>query len=323
MVTASQAASSTTAVVQSEMRTRMLRQPGDALSACGSPLSGIEARSPSDQRERPKRKVASHRKVQYFIAALIAIAAAALAAQIQDNGYYTVAERGGRAWLVTPAGSPVLVLALNHVHLISATAPRTDLAPAYVDQRAGQVLSWMQALGFNALGGDADADLWHRGLPYLELLDISHHLQAEQQTPMVDVYAADFAGQVAALAQAACVPRARDPELIGYFSDDGLDWDPSLHAAEMLRYYLKLPLSAPGRQRAMDYLRIRYGSDIRAANRAWGVKARDFLELSTPAPGGEAAFAADAAGFANQVLVRYLQTTADAIHAADPNHLYL
>ncbi|MGH9482486.1 MAG: non-canonical purine NTP pyrophosphatase [Terriglobales bacterium] len=36
------------------------RQLGDALSASGRPLPGIEARPPSDQRERPRQEVASH-----------------------------------------------------------------------------------------------------------------------------------------------------------------------------------------------------------------------------------------------------------------------
>ncbi|MGH9483219.1 MAG: MarR family winged helix-turn-helix transcriptional regulator, partial [Terriglobales bacterium] len=36
------------------------RQPGNALSVGGRPLPGIEARPPSDQRERPRQKVASH-----------------------------------------------------------------------------------------------------------------------------------------------------------------------------------------------------------------------------------------------------------------------
>lgn len=262
-------------------------------------------------------------KLQYSTLALLAVCAGSLAAQNQGNGYYTLAQRDGRAWLVTPAGAAMPLLALNHVHLVSASAPRTDLAPAYIDQRAAQILAGMRSDGFNAFGGDADADLWHRGLPFLELLDLSHHLQAEQQIPVVDVYSDGFAAHVTALAQAACVPRAHDSELIGYFSDDGLDWDPSQHAADVLRYYLQLPLSAPGRQRAMDYLRIRYNSDIRAINKAWGLKARDFLDLSAPAPGHEAAFAVDAAGFGAQVLIRYLQAVADAIHAADPNHIFL
>ncbi|MGH9481312.1 MAG: putative glycoside hydrolase [Terriglobales bacterium] len=41
-------------------RSLLWRQPGDAPSTSGRPLPGIEARPPSDQRERPRQKVASH-----------------------------------------------------------------------------------------------------------------------------------------------------------------------------------------------------------------------------------------------------------------------
>lgn len=278
-------------------------------------------------------------KLQYFIAAAAAMAAicvppwsgrergAAAASQASATDFYHVERLSGRAWLLAPNGSRQLLLGLNHVHLVSASAPRTDLDPAYVDQRSAQILGAMAQLGFNTLGGDADADLWHRGLPYVQSLDLSHHLQADEQTPVVDVYAPGFTERIQALANAACAPRSRDAELIGYFSDDGLAWDPGRpgQAAALLRYYLGLPLSAAGRQRAMDYLRIRYNSNIVPARQAWGVKARDFLELTTPAPtpAAETAFAADASGFARAVFLRYLQAAADAIRAADPNHLFL
>ena len=247
--------------------------------------------------------------------------------QASGDAVYQLTRLNGVSWLVAPNGSRGLLLGLNHVHLVSASAPRTDLAPAYVDQRAAEILAGLRQDGFNALGGDSDADLWHRGLPYVQTLDLSLHLQADQQTPFFDVYAPDFRARVQALAQAACAPRARDPELIGYFSDDGLAWEPSRpgQAVALLRYYLGLPLASAGRRRATDFLRIRYNSDIGAVKRAWGVKARDFLNLTGPGRGAaaQAAFAADAAGFAERVLLRYLGAAAEAIHAADPNHLYL
>ncbi|HVA64263.1 MAG TPA: hypothetical protein VNF74_11105 [Terriglobales bacterium] len=45
---------------QAAQATFSWRQLGDALSASGRPLPGIEARTPSDHRERPRQKVASH-----------------------------------------------------------------------------------------------------------------------------------------------------------------------------------------------------------------------------------------------------------------------
>lgn len=240
----------------------------------------------------------------------------------QGSGFYQVVTRGGVAWLLSPRGTPTLLLGLNHALLITPSAPRTDLAPEYVDQRAAHILAALQAAGFNALGPDADADLWHRGVPYIQTLDLSRHLQAEQQTPLVDVYAPDYTQKLRSLVEIACRPRVRDPDLIGYFSDDGLDWDPASHPTAALSYYLGLPLSAPGRQRAMDFLRDRYHSDVAIFNRTWGVRVKDFLYVAFPAA-PDAAAVHDAAAFADQVLLRYLQSAADAIHAVDPNHLYL
>ncbi|MGH9520836.1 MAG: hypothetical protein ACRD2D_14350, partial [Terriglobales bacterium] len=223
-----------------------------------------------------------------------------------------------------PAGMAQLLFAVNHIRLVTASAPRTDLAPAYVDERTAAIVNGLKQWGFNAFGGDADADIWHRGLPFIESLEISRHLQAVAQTPAFDVYAPTFPAQVEQIVSDACAPRAQDSELIGYISDQGLDWDPVLHPAVVLKFYLSLPLQAPGRQRAMDYLRLRYNDDIRPLNRAWGTRAKDFTELSPPPTAdSNPAFVHDAQPFAEQVLVRYLQTAANAIHQADPNHLYL
>ncbi|MGH9392692.1 MAG: hypothetical protein ACRD1E_00855, partial [Terriglobales bacterium] len=92
----------------------------------------------------------------------LALVAAPRLARAQGSGFYQVATRGGVAWLITPQGAPTLLLGLNRVLLVSASAPRTDLAPGYLDQRAAQLLGALRAAGFNALGPDADADLWHR-----------------------------------------------------------------------------------------------------------------------------------------------------------------
>lgn len=216
------------------------------------------------------------------------------------------------------------MFAVNHIRLVTASAPTTDLAPAYVDARTLAMVNMLKQWGFNAIGGDADADIWHRGLPFIESLDLSRHLQAMAQTAVFDVYAPTFAAQVDQIVTDACAPRAADPELIGYVSDQGLDWDPVRHPATVLAFYLSLPLQAPGRQRAMDFLRLRYDDDVRPLNRAWGTRAKDFTELAPPpSAAANPAFVHDAEPFAEQVLVRYMQAAANAIHQADPNHLYL
>lgn len=250
--------------------------------------------------------------------------ALSLLALAQGSGFYTVAPRHGAMWLITPSGAPQLLFAVNHIRLVTVAAPRTDLAPAYVDQRSAEIIAGLKQSGFNAVGGDADADVWHHGLPYIESLDLSRHLQAVAQTPAIDVYEANFAAQVEEIVANACTPQSNNSDLIGYMSDQGLDWDPVSHPDVVLAYYLSLPLQAPGRQHAMDFLRLRYGDDIRPLNTAWGTRAKDFTDLQPPnSPSSSRAFVKDAQPFGEQVLVRYLQLAANAIRRSDPNHLFL
>jgi hypothetical protein len=271
-------------------------------------------------RQRMGKIQYSGRGVALACAALALTMAFVLSGQ-EGNGFYRLAQRNGAEVVVSPSGVPEKLAALNHVHLVSASAPQPDLSPAYVDQRSQAIIAALRADGFNALGGDTDADIWHRGLPFLEDLDVSGHLQADQQTPAVDVYADTFAPEVASLVSSACAPRAADPDLVGYISDEKLTWDPGENPTAVLAFYLSLPISARGRLRAIDFLRERYHSQIAALNRAWGVKVKDFIYIAPP-PRATPAYTADGAAFAAPVVARYLQVTANAVRAADGHHLF-
>jgi hypothetical protein len=89
----------------------------------------------------------------------------------------------------------------------------------------------------------------------------------------------------------------------------------------MLTMYLELPSTAMGRERAITFLRQRYDDDIRRLNRAWNIKAKDFAGV--PSRAGTDSFQADADEFLGLMASRYFEVCARAIHAADPNHLYL
>jgi agarase len=85
--------------------------------------------------------------------------------------------------------------------------------------------------------------------------------------------------------------------------------------------YLKLPAGAAGRLKAGEFLRERYGNYIGKLNHAWGVSAASFEEL--PATAATEAYKSDAVQFLEIVATRYFGVCGKAIHAADPNHLYL
>jgi hypothetical protein len=268
-------------------------------------------------------------RLQYFtLAAALALGLRAPRAPSLPAaaGAFHLARRGGRAALVTPAGHALWLRALDHVYLYPPGAPAPGLPPAAIDQRGAAILQALRADGFNALGGDADPELWRRGVPFIQSLHLTRLLEGSQGGAMVDVYAPGFAAQVRELAMDACAPQARDAGLIGYLTDDSLPWDPLDHAGAVLAFYLRLPLQAPGRQRALSYLQDLYAGNIRRLDRRWGLRAKSFPDVQAPrhpSAAADQAINADGARFAQDVLVRYLRVAADAVHAADPRHLFL
>ncbi len=260
-------------------------------------------------------------KAQYFTLLAVLIWAILGRAQAPLH-FYRLQQVHGVWWLQSPQGALTIARGLNGIRLITPSAPRTDLAPFYVDQRTAALIVAMRRSGFNVVGSGSDAEMWHRGLPYVESLQLSSQLSAEQQNGVMDVYAPGFASQVQDLVEVAVRPRLRDPSLLGYFSDDGLAWAPNQEPETVLDTYLGLPWSKPGRAAAVDFLRLRYASNIVALRRSWGVKANDFT-TAVPPPRATAAYRADAAGFAAQVLARYLGMVTAAIHRDDPRHLFL
>ncbi len=247
-------------------------------------------------------------------------------------GYFRVEERDGIWWVIDPSGSPTLSIGVDNIAYegdrIRGTGPSPYLAAA--ETRYASRNAWVRTAvqrlrewGFNTLGAWSDQELWSEGMPYTIILDFAARAGADWlrgQPP--DVYDPRFAQTAREIAEAEAAPRADDRLLIGYFSDNELWWGPDWRrTGTMLATYLALPAGAPGRQRAIEFLRQRYGGDIRALNRAWRTAAKDFahVPLWSDAP----AYQIDADRFLEMVATRYFTVSAGAIRAADPHHLYL
>jgi hypothetical protein len=258
---------------------------------------------------------------------LLATAAPGLA----QDGFFHVENRNGIWWFVDPRVALTLSQGVDIVsyYSVSYQIKGTGACPygetiskLYPDHNAWALASLARIWqwGFNTIGGHSAPEVWTHGVPFTVSLDIGadplHDWQyGDYFAPTFEENAKDIAGKV-------CRPRSLDYILVGYFSDNELRWGSDWRGKEtMLELYLKLPPDAPGRARAGQYLRERYGNDIGRLNQAWGMKAASFDE--PPAPGATEAFLADAAQFLEIVATRYFRICAEAIHAADPNHLYL
>ncbi len=249
-----------------------------------------------------------------------------------QQGFFQVEKRAGIWWLIGPDGTPSISMGVDTIRYQGDPIRSTGVAPyleavkrSYPDRDAWEssVLSRLTDWGFNTIGAWSDPELWKREFPYTVILNIAEHAGADwQHGHPVDVYAPQFEFSAQQIADKECRPRAQEKFLVGYFSDNELRWGPDWRGTEtMLEMYLELPSDAAGSQHAVQFLRKRYEGDIGKLNRAWNVEAKDFTSI--PLPGTTDAYRADAETFLAEVADRYFQICAQAIHDADPHHLYL
>jgi hypothetical protein len=247
------------------------------------------------------------------------------------SGYFRVELRNGIWWLIDPLGTATLSIGVDDVAYegdrIRGTGPSPYLQAAeriYPNREAWDrtTLKRLHAWGFNTLGAWSDPPLWDRNTPYTVMLDFAARAGADWlRGKPVDVYDPRFETTALEIARREAVPRARDPMLVGYFSDNELWWGPDWRRRDtVLAAYLAFPPDAPGKRRAIDFLRLRYGT-LQRLNHAWHVAALDFS--SVPPRANTPAYRADADAFLELVAARYFTVSAAVIHAADPHHLYL
>lgn len=248
------------------------------------------------------------------------------------DGYYRVAQKSGVWWFVNPSGHLEISAGIDNVSYRGDLVHGTTVHPyfehvsklypsqdAWAKTETGRLRSW----GFNNLGAWTSPFLWTYKMPYTVILDIASHSGANWLTGIpLDVYSPQFEATARKIAAQECAPHAQDPYLLGYFSDNELRWGPDWRGKQnMLAMYLNLPSTAPGREHAIAFLKKRYAGRVQQLNQAWGVHATSFDEI--PSEAATQAFQADNAEFLGMVARRYFEVCARAIHAADPNHLYL
>ncbi len=249
-----------------------------------------------------------------------------------QEGYFRAENRDGVWWIIDPRGAPTLTEGVDNISYESDQIRGTGACPycetlekIYPDRNAWglEALARIRQWGFNTIGAWSDPILWTHGVSYTVILDIAAAAGANwQQRRPADYFDARFEKAAADIAGKVCQPRRFDHMLLGYFSDNELRWGPDWGGKEtMLDLYLRLPAGATGRRKAGDFLRERYANDIGKLNQDWGVSAASFDDL--PEPGSTAAYKSDAAQFLEIVSNRYFEVCEQAIHAADPNHLYL
>jgi hypothetical protein len=178
----------------------------------------------------------------------------------KPTGYFYVAKKHGRWYMVTPQGDPFYAAGIDSVSTAgSGTDQVTGICPycetveneygsdtaAWASATVSQIQSW----GFNTLG------------PYSDDTDLGSQMPYEVQLSMAsgdDWFAPSFVTNADEVAATEVAPLADDPNVIGYFTDSELDWGPLLGNGlgtyqTALEQYLALPAGSPGLAVAEEY----------------------------------------------------------------------
>ena len=185
--------------------------------------------------------------------------------QTQPDGFFSLGNRDGRWWLLTPEGNRFFSLGLNHVD--PATIRYPENIDRWRERYENSMQRWLQESvapnltnwGFNSLGWNQEVitrgDTNHRhsrhftrdeydwlGLPYCHQLPFADFHQWEAETRNPDFFSDGFVDWCDHVGREHCVPLADDPNLIGYFYIDCPCW---LHVREINAW--KGPLFDPER----------------------------------------------------------------------------
>lgn len=226
------------------------------------------------------------------------------------TGFFHVQKLDGRWWLVTPDGNGFLSKGVCNVSYDTDRSPALGYSPYERTNAAkyGSREAWAKAAverlrgwGLNTIGAWSTPQATKRKMAYTPILDLAAASVPDLwlKGGFPDVYSPGFAAAMDAAAKRLCEPRAKDPWLLGYFTDNELHWGPDWRSDDsVLDLYLKMAEDAPGRKKAEAFLAGR------------GRKPGEQTE------GDEATFLEKAAG-------EYFRHCKEAVRRHDPNHLIL
>ncbi len=194
----------------------------------------------------PLTKLSLNRR-RFLFFATATLTQSPLLRSAQSHGAFTLAQRGGRWWLVTPDGKPFFSIALNH---IDPSPLRFEASGDLWARKYGNSMErWLKesvapdlrAWGFNSVGwtqevvtrgltnhrhsrGFTFEEYQWLGLPYCHQLPFADFHQWEAETRYPNFHSPEFAAWCDYVAREHCARMAEDPKLIGYFYIDCPTW---------------------------------------------------------------------------------------------------
>jgi agarase len=249
------------------------------------------------------------------------------------HAYFTVQKLDGRWWFVTPEGHVFLSKGVTDVNFLGANLAHDEHHALLVDKYGTEDV-WAEASrqdllrwSFNTVGPWSSASMAQRMSHATIILDSAGHAPRHPGFTVTDYWSEGFADHAAKVAQERAAPFAEDARLLGFFLDNELAWEANWHTAKsLLQNYMDFPPDAPGRARAVAFLK-EMSDSVASFNTLWGTSIGEWSEVDTLTssslvPATVESLAATRA-FAVEAFRQYASVAIPALKAVAPNHLVL
>ncbi|WP_373513515.1 hypothetical protein [Persicitalea sp.] len=240
----------------------------------------------------------------------------------EKTGFFRVDSTAGRWLFVTPEGHGYFAIGANHTGKFLEDSSQSGPYLARFDGDSTKVREDLYQnylrLGYNAGEAYGQHDPYLKTkLPYIAHLDYpqSDYLK-------IDIFDKENQQTLYDHTVAQCQPLRDDKMLIGIAFRDLPAWNK--RRMDVVR---SLPATAKGKERYLDFLLERYGSDLASLNKFYGSRFSSFSEIGKTEDWKLAAenekTAKDDADFMAQIAEIWYSTLRRAVNQAAPNHLFL
>lgn len=257
-------------------------------------------------------------------------------------GFYRVQVVNKRWWLIDPHNQPCLSMGVNHITFgpypgdedpngyypyEQAAYRKYGSAEVWAKAQAKRLRQW----NFNTVGSWSSPILFDQGLVYTVNMAISFAAAGDVwlHGDFPDVFSPVFEQAAIEMAKETCTPRKDDPNLLGYFTDNELDWEGWRRRTSLFDYFMQRKAATPARQALVAQLKERYGGDIQAFNQNWAVTLNSFDDLFActelqPGPDASAEqVKKDKDEFLRLAARTYFSVCQKAIRSFDQNHMII
>ncbi|MEM9327495.1 MAG: agarase [Bacteroidota bacterium] len=161
-----------------------------------------------------------------------------------SRNFFTIAQKSGHWWFITPQGEPFFSIGLNHVDPASLRYPEN--IHIWEEKYQASTTEWLKKSlrpnlidwGFNTLGWEQEVTVrqWRHSrsftndelkaldMPYCRMLPFTEFHQWEKHTVHHDFFSQEWIEWCEYVARSYCADVRNDPNLIGYFFSDCPTW---------------------------------------------------------------------------------------------------